>query len=178
MVLGILWVVLYIYAKGKVYGLTRSRAGLLLFRDGWATSRSKLSTWAAFRLKAVPSQHSVPGKSKARRFNLVLEQSSVYFQKGTFPLTCQGKRVPWPLLLRIGTPAPGLSVPSPDLGRGEAMGGEEGRRPSGLPAASGLEVSEIVCTSSRCLAASSADRGCPGVRPEAMTRAGGGGWWW
>lgn len=44
-----------------------------------------------------------------------------------------------------------------------------------LPAASGLEVSEMVCTSSRCLADSREERACPGASAVAMASAG---WWW
>lgn len=64
---------------------------------------------------------------------------------------------------------------------GRSRTGRRGARRAGvpashplLPAASGLEVSEMVCTSSRCLADSREERACPDASAVAMASAG---WW-
>jgi len=66
---------------------------------------------------------------------------------------------------------PQPSPPAPSRDRGAAGRGLRAARRL-LPAASGLEVSEIVCTSSRCLAASREERACPGASAVAMASAG------
>lgn len=76
---------------------------------------------------------------------------------------CRGRR-----------PGRGRAGPGRAGQRGARRAGVRAARPL-LPAASGLEVSEMVCTSSRCLADSREERACPGASAVAMASAG---WWW